>query len=194
MEETIVQDVKNVDGSWSKGFSENNILYRTVGYRIWKGIKARCNKPWKTKFKTYIEAENKFESFNRFMDWVTTQSGYNKGWHLDKDLLLKGNKAYSETTCVFLPQQINKFLSVKPKLKSILPNGVREFKGKFNARCCNADSVRIFLGVFTTPEEAFGAYKGFKESVAKALALKWKDELDARAYNALINYEVSEEN
>lgn len=194
MEETIVPDFKNVNGSWSKGFSVSNVLHRTLGYRTWKGINARCGKPWKTKFKTYRNAENKFESFDRFLDWATKQVGYSSGWHLDKDLLVKGNKIYSEHTCVFLPQQINKFLSVSPKIKTCLPAGVSKSGSKFNARCYDAESVRICLGVFMTPEDAFAAYKSFKEQTAKTLAFKWKDALDTRAYNALINYEVSEEN
>ena len=43
---------------------------------------------------------------------------------------------------------------------------------------------------FNTEIEAFNAYKQTKESYLKELANKWKDKIDARAYNALMNYQV----
>lgn len=33
-----------------------------------------------------------------------------EGWHLDKDILLKGNKVYSPETCAFVPAKINSLL------------------------------------------------------------------------------------
>ena len=47
------------------------------------------------------------------------------------------------------------------------------------------------LGFFNTEIEAFKAYKKAKESFVKEQADKWKDQIDIRAYNALMNYEVS---
>ena len=45
-------------------------------------------------------------------------------------------------------------------------------------------------GAFKTEIEAFNAYKQTKESYIKELANKWKDKIDPRAYNALMNYTV----
>ena len=50
--------------------------------------------------------------------------------------------------------------------------------------------VRKFLGSFESSEEAFNCYKVNKESYIKELAEKWKDAIDPRAYDALINYKV----
>ena len=47
------------------------------------------------------------------------------------------------------------------------------------------------LGFFKTEIEAFNAYKKAKESFVKEQAEKWKSKIDIRAYNALMNYEVS---
>ena len=48
-----------------------------------------------------------------------------------------------------------------------------------------------YLGYFTTEIEAYNAYKQAKESFIKEQANKWKDKIDPRAYEALMNYEVS---
>ena len=47
-----------------------------------------------------------------------------------------------------------------------------------------------WLGCFTTELEAYNAYKTAKESFVKEQAEKWKDKIDERAYNALMNYQV----
>lgn len=47
------------------------------------------------------------------------------------------------------------------------------------------------LGLFKTELEAFKAYKVAKESFVKEQANKWKGQIDDRAYNALMNYEVN---
>ena len=45
-------------------------------------------------------------------------------------------------------------------------------------------------GSFKTELEAFEAYKQAKESFIKEQANNWKDQIDERAYNALMNYTV----
>ncbi len=47
-----------------------------------------------------------------------------------------------------------------------------------------------YLGKFSTPETAFQAYKIAKEQAIKDMANKWKDQIDPRAYDALMNYQV----
>lgn len=41
-----------------------------------------------------------------------------------------------------------------------------------------------------TEDEAFETYKKVKEAHIKLVAEKWKDAVDPRAYDALMNYEV----
>ena len=48
----------------------------------------------------------------------------------------------------------------------------------------------IRLGYFSTPEEAFYTYKTAKELYIKDIANKWKDQVDPRVYEALMNYQV----
>ena len=49
---------------------------------------------------------------------------------------------------------------------------------------------REYLGFFKTEIEAFNAYKVAKEAFVKEQAEKWKDQIDPRAYEALMNYQV----
>ena len=115
-------------------------------------------------------------------------------WCLDKDLLFVGNKTYSESTCVFVPQEINKFFNEYGNARGEYPLGVSFNKrdGKFVAQCA-VNGKRQYLGYFNTPEEAFAVYKPFKESLCKQLALKWQSEIDERLFNTMMNWSVKDE-
>ena len=61
--------------------------------------------------------------------------------------------------------------------------------GKMSA-CLRKNGRNVGLGYFNTEMEAFLAYKQAKESYIKEVANKWKDHIDHRAYEALMNYQV----
>ena len=162
-------------------------------YSIWREALARCYNPRvQKKTPTYIGctfSEN-FKSYSYFYGWCQNQIGFGKkGFELDKDLLLKGNRVYSEDTCLFLPQELNKLLTTRKTAKGSLPVGVSTAKNRFRVRCCRKPAP-FFVGIFNTPEEAFQAYKQAKETYIKLQAEKWKDQIDIRAYEALMRYEV----
>ena len=46
------------------------------------------------------------------------------------------------------------------------------------------------LGYYSTTEEAFQAYKETKEAYIKEVANKWKDQIDSRVYEALMNWSI----
>ena len=102
-----------------------------------------------------------------------------------------GNKTYSETTCVFIPQEINKFFNEHGNARGDYPVGVGFYKsiGKFSASC-KVNGKLQYLGLFDTPEEAFAVYKPFKEALCKQLALKWQSEIDPRLFNAMMSWSV----
>lgn len=127
-----------------------------------------------------------------FQEWAVVQPGFNmKGWELDKDLLVKGNKIYSPETCVFLPKNVNAALTKRQNYRGDYPIGVQPSKSgnRFEAWCGDGSRSR-YLGVFGTVLEAFLCYKAKKEEMLKSLADKYRDDLDPRAYQALYNYEV----
>ena len=80
---------------------------------------------------------------------------------MDKDLLVKGNKVYSEKTCVFLPNEINSLLTRREALRGKHLIGVYwcNTKKAFVAQVRKNKGVSEHLGYFKTEIEAFNAYK-----------------------------------
>ena len=112
-------------------------------------------------------------------------------FQLDKDILLKGNKIYSEDTCCFVPQEINTFYTKSKKIRGLYVVGVSFDKKlqKFVA-VLSVDGKSRTLGYFDNEWSAFLAYKKAKESRAKELAEKWRGQIDDRVYEKLMNYKV----
>ena len=169
---------------------------KTKEYVLWAHMLQRCYSDFhKKKYPTYIDcavSEN-FNYYEYFYDWCQNQIGFgNKGWQLDKDLLIKGNKIYSENTCIFIPQEINSLLIKSGASRGEHLIGVHWSKTSkaFVATVNRNKGKREHLGYFKTEIEAFNAYKRAKESFVKEQANKWKGKIDERAYNALMSYEV----
>ena len=163
-------------------------------YSTWRNMLARCSNLQYKNFKTYKDCEvsENFKSYEHFYEWCYKQIGYNlDNFELDKDLLSKGNKLYSEHTCVFLHKEITQVLTKSNSNRGENCIGVSYNKSanKFRAYLHKND-IAQHLGYFNTEIEAFNAYKQAKESYLKELANKWKDKIDPRAYNALMNYKV----
>ena len=168
----------------------------TKEYMLWFSMLQRCySTTLKKKRPTYegCEVSENFKSFEYFYEWCHKQVGFdNEGWHLDKDLLMKGNKVYSESTCVFIPHEINLLLIKRESLRGEHLIGVSwsNTNKVFIARVHKNKGKQEYLGCFKTELEAFNAYKVAKEAFVKEQAEKWKGKIDDKAYNALMNYEV----
>ena len=169
---------------------------KTKEYELWTSMLERCySDTYKKQRPTYegCEVSNKFKSYEYFYEWCQNRIGFNKeGWQLDKDLLVKGNKIYSESTCIFIPREINQIL-----VKSTASRGKYLIGVCWNKKCkafvamvSKNKGKSEYLGYFNTELEAFNAYKQAKESFIKEQAEKWKSQIDPRAYEALMNYTV----
>ena len=169
----------------------------TKEYVLWKNMLERCYSGiYKKKHPTYIgcEVSDNFKSYTYFYEWCHKQIGFgNKDWHLDKDLLVKGNKVYSEDSCVFIPKEINLVLTKRTASRGEHLIGVHwHSKSKvFVAQVNKNKGNQERLGLFNTELDAFNAYKKAKEAFVKEQANKWKSQIDDRAYNALMKYEVN---
>ena len=149
----------------------------------------------KKKRQTYIDCKvsDNFKSYEYFYEWCQKQVGFgNQGWHLDKDLLVKGNKLYSENTSAFIPAEINSVLVKSDKKRGEYLIGVcwLNTNKAFVAQVNMNNGKPEYLGSFKTEIEAFNAYKQAKESFIKELANKWQGKIDERVYKALMSYTV----
>ena len=169
---------------------------KTKEYVLWYSMLTRCyNDTYKKQRPTYegCEVSENFKSYEYFYEWCHNQVGFsNKDWQLDKDLLVKGNKVYSESTCIFIPTEINLVLVKRTALRGENLIGVSWNKRDkaFVAKVNRNKGRQEHLGLFKTEIEAFNAYKHAKESFVKEQANKWKDKIDPRAYEALMNHTV----
>ena len=169
---------------------------RTKEYGLWVRMLERCySDSFKKKNPTYegCKVSDNFKSYEYFYEWCHNQIGFDsEGWQLDKDLLVKGNKVYNESTCVFIPAEINSLLIKSTSSRGEYLIGVCWSKTSkaFVAKVSKNKGEQEHLGYFKTEIEAFNAYKTVKESFIKEQAEKWKSQIDIRAYEALVNYTV----
>lgn len=114
---------------------------------------------------------------------------------LDKDILCKGNKIYSRDTCIFVPQRINNLFTKRDNARGDCPIGVHlNSSGNYVAQCCDGNGKRIYLGIYSTKEEAFQVYKEYKEKLIKEVIDSYKDKITEPYYSrlreAMYNYKV----
>ena len=169
---------------------------QTKEYRLWTSMLKRCySDTYKKKHPTYIgcEVSDNFKSYEYFYEWCNEQIGFGiEGFELDKDLLIKGNKVYNESTCVFIPAEINSLLTKCTASRGEYLIGVSWNKRNkaFVAMVSKNKGKSEHLGYFNTEIEAFNVYKTAKESFVKEQANKFKSQIDERAYEALMSYTV----
>lgn len=157
-------------------------------------LRRATNENFKNRSLTYKDcsiSEN-FKDFNCFHAWCLQQVGYNEnGYELDKDVLIKGNKEYSEKSCCFIPKEINMQFVKSNAIRGDYPIGVTKVKstGKYTTQI-KRKRLGTYCSSSSSVEEAFFKYKKVKEDYIKYLADVYKDKLDEKVYKALYAYEV----
>lgn len=140
-----------------------------------------------------VSVSGEFRDFQRFGDWCVEQVGWGLGHSLDKDLLLPGNRTYCAEHCILLPQPLNLAIvnNTKRTSRGLLPGAYRrEGRTKWSARAPCIVSGPKHIGVFETEQEAHEAYCDHKEAHIRSLADQYRDTIDPRAYDALMNWKV----
>lgn len=162
-------------------------------YVCWSRMLARCYSSFKNKHTTYSDCAvcDEWLYYPNFKKWYN-QNIYESldTLDLDKDILIKNNKIYSPNTCVFVPHNINNLFTKCNLMRGKLPLGVRLLKnGKYEARCKYKGKLK-YIGTFNTEEDAFTAYKQYKETYIKQIADEYKGKIPQKLYDAMYAYEV----
>jgi hypothetical protein len=171
------------------GIGKYNVYHKSSS--VWNHMLQRCysEKEQLTK-PTYIGCSvvKEWHNFQVFAEWF--ENNYIDGFHLDKDILIKGNKIYGPETCCFVPIQINSLFTNGNSNRGKYPVGVRvTLSNRFQVRF-NIFSKQKAFGTYDTVIEAFNVYKFEKEKQIKEVAEIWKPKIPEKVYLALINYQV----
>lgn len=172
------------------GFIGNGpYIERHPAYSHWVGMLTRVYGV--DRFSCYdgCSIHEQWHDFQNFAKWFNHQV-YQKGWHLDKDLINRDCKLYSPDTCVFLPPKLNYFVRVPSSRTTDLPRGVKRAGKRFVAYCRDIHGNPVLVGSFADPATAHLAYMRFKKSVATDFAEAYKEIVADTAYQALLNYKV----
>lgn len=172
-------------------------------YEVWLGIMKRCyNTEWQEKQgrTSYRDCtvDSTWHNFQVFAEWYYSQPHVGKGLHVDKDLLVEGNRVYGPSFCTLVPVEVNSLFTGSNKFLSDngLPVGIHfcKDKCKYIAQIQRGEltkggkSKQSYLGQYDTIEEAVAAYTKAKKKRVSEVAEKFKHLLDERVYTNLLNY------
>lgn len=152
---------------------------RTPAYSCWHSMVIRCySENYHSSRGTYRDCSvcEEWRNFCNFEKWFDIHNV--KGYHLDKDLLVQGNRAYSPETCCFIPPSINNLIVDNSKVIDGCEAGVSkrrkkgslEYNGLYNVACCGG-----YLGRTRCLEKANSIYKEFKKLLFEELADKYEE-------------------
>lgn len=166
----------------------NGRRYRCPFYVAWDHMLTRC---YSSKFQcrrpSYIDCSvtPEWHSLSVFREWMQMQPW--EGNHLDKDILVPGNKVYGPDTCIFVSRALNNFMTDHGSSSGEWPLGVTWDKRdrKFIAACCNPFTrKRENLGGFDSPDDAHEAWRQRKHQHACTYADLQEDPRVAQALRA----------
>jgi hypothetical protein len=174
---------------------------QTKEYETWRSMLRRCfDDDRKLLQPTYndITCCNEWLLYENFYEWLHSQSNFNKWlnskkWAIDKDIIVKGNKTYSPETCCLVPKNVNNLFIKCQNTRGKYPIGVGKQYKNFTAKCQNQFTGKTEpLGTYKTIEEAFQAYKRYKEALIKQVAKEEYDKgnITKQCYEAMMKYEV----
>ncbi len=93
-------------------------------YSRWNSILMRCYcNSYHERFPTYKDCTvaKEWHNFQNFAKWF--EENYIEGYHVDKDIKVKGNRVYGPDTCIFVTPQKNKEFSSSKHYKILDPEG-----------------------------------------------------------------------
>ena len=146
-------------------------------YLRWKEMLRRCySEKEHLRNPTYKDCEvvDEWKYFSNFKSWMEEQSW--EGKHLDKDILVPGNKTYGPDTCIFVEDKINLLLSKCDAKRGKYPLGVSPaIRG--DKTYYQSHMGRKYLGFFDNILEAHRSWQVEKSKHIKETALLQTDEV-----------------
>lgn len=170
-------------------------------YTVWTGMLKRCfSDKFKKKQHTYTDATccDEWLNYENFYEWLHSQNNFEKmknesRWAVDKDIIVKKNKLYSPDTCCIVPQNINCLFLKREASRGDTPLGVRKNGNTYDAYCQDSLTNKgEHLGNYSSAEEAFNAYKQYKENIIKQVAeIEYKKgNITDICYKAMMKYQI----
>lgn len=162
----------------------------TPEYQNWTCMIRRCyDLMLKERYSSYFgdctvcDEWHNFQIFSKWYNDNIYQVGTER-MHIDKDILIPGNRLYSPDTCLIVPQRINMLFLQKPN-KYVLPNGIKpsssgRYEAKYNGK---------YLGVFDSIEKAAIAHDREKKNAIIKVANEYKGKIPEKLYDALLAWE-----
>lgn len=167
---------------------------KSPSYQIWTNMLLRCynQSPQRP---TYSDCSvcDSWLYYSNFKAWFENpENGYKEGYHLDKDIIQKGNRIYSPDTCCFIPIEINSLFTNRRRYRGKCPIGVQPKDVGFEVAVDSSGERKRYIGYFRTIGEAFAAYKSAKEYRIKEVAERYyaQGKITKRVYNAMLNYQI----
>lgn len=134
--------------------------------KTWVAVVQRCYGPERESYKSYkdVSMTDEWLCFQNFASWFV-KAIYFKGWVIDKDIIIPGNRVYGPDTCVFVPAKVNSFFTQRPHAKT--PTGFAGIDWHKRDRLYIASGPKKG---FKSIEDAVTAQKIHRENLAKSLA------------------------
>lgn len=164
------------DAPYKINLTKDGKTYKCPFYISWHNMLKRCYcEDYKKQNPAYRECSvcEEWLIFSNFRKWMVKQDW--KGKALDKDLLIPGNKVYSEKTCLFISQAINNLIFQGDGF------WYDASRNKYQAKLKSKGKTK-HLGRFKTKLEATTKYF---EAKVKELKLAAEQELNSVIKNAL---------
>lgn len=166
---------------------------KSPAFQIWTNMLMRCyDSATADSHPTYNNCTvcPEWHYLSNFKKWF--DENYIEGYHLDKDILVKGNKVYSPETCCFIPIEINSLFTNRKRFRGKYPIGIQPKDGGYEVAMESNGERKRYIGYYRTIEEAFQAYKTEKEYRIKEVATRYYNQglITTRVYNAMLNYKI----
>ncbi|CAM0058702.1 HNH endonuclease [Vibrio phage K406] len=149
---------------------------RLPAYHCWKHMLVRCySENYHSTRETCSDCSvtDSWHNFCNFEKWYN--ENVVEGYHLDKDLIVQGNRVYSPETCCFIPPMLNGLIVEKGKLVDGCEVGVSKRRKKGSSEyngLYNVQYAGVYLARTENVEEANSLYKEFKKLHFEELADK----------------------